>query len=994
MSHALPWPGDGPGFINTHWHAATSTSNGKKFLQGKPTRTIDEFLSLVDWVKGLNNRAEIYMCMSQQAKTEIAKSGKPKAKRSTHDALAMCSLYADLDFKNYPSVNDAIDGLRMFLEASTMPLPSAIVESGGGLHIYWFSDRYLTRQEWQPYATGLKNLALQHGLKIDGQVTVDGARILRVPGTFNYKQEEPRLVKLRMATEADGTPKKFDFASALGFLPSVPILGAAASAVAAPFFDPEKFTHKGAPAGESLSQGIERQEFQLDIEPLYVGCGFIRNAIKTGGADYAQPLWNLSTLAATFLDQGQDLAHRMANKHPGYTRESTDQLWERKVKERADRGLGFPSCAAIQSAGCGDCATCPHLSVGKSPLNLALAPKAEAPAPKITRAVIPPQPTDLPDLPDPYVYNEYGYICIEKVANKVGYLAPLFHCRLTDPWAQEDPSCLNFTVSTDLGRTRQVSIEQARTFSQTELYKMLVGQGVKVSTKHKGEVEEFFVAWLAKLHAAAQSTPTAPLGWYIPDENTTTPAGFVFGGKIYKNDGTDQASGYGSNDLRAVYQPVGGEEAWLTAARVITGQKRADFQIQLATAFAGPCMQFAAQACVLFSTFGESGSGKSTALITALTAWAHPVLGKEMPSSTNKSVSRKSGKIRHLPVYWDEVRTEETQKYVAKFLESATEGGEGSRLKSNLEFQDRGTWRNMMSMCTNHSFIDYLVTQKKTTEAVIYRVFEIEAPKVLVGPGRFESSVDVSLIIGELDANYGTMGQRYAKYLATHAKEVSELTVKEVKWFEKATKHAAPERYWMAFAGTVMAGAAVAKANLGIDFDLEIMREYLVKAIRQMRVRLGEAQVEAGSLEHTQSALNSFLNSHIGQTLYTYVFCNDPHERSGHVGKVGLIHFPTPARDITVQYARDVRGVRIDRPTFTKWLQKEGIPVRPVVRGLELHMGAVTKKLTIGRDTAFAASPERAFCIDIPPGSFLEARLMAHSNGGEAPPIHSASPPE
>ena len=62
----------------------------------------------------------------------------------------------------------------------------------------------------------------------------------------------------------------------------------------------------------------------------------------------------------------------MGNQHPEYTRESTDALWERKTRERTEKGLGWPSCNAIQAAGCTACAKCPHRAKGKSPLHLAL----------------------------------------------------------------------------------------------------------------------------------------------------------------------------------------------------------------------------------------------------------------------------------------------------------------------------------------------------------------------------------------------------------------------------------------------------------------------------------------------------------------------------------------------------------------------------------------------------------------------------------------------
>jgi Bifunctional DNA primase/polymerase, N-terminal len=124
---------------------------------------------------------------------------------------------------------------------------------------------------------------------------------------------------------------------------------------------------------ESLAEGIERAPMPpLAWEPLVAkdGCPFIRQALETGGKDYTQPMWNLSTLCATFLEDGHALAHKMGKGHPGYSRETTETLYERKGRERRDKGLGWPSCAAIQSAGSRACGTCPHLAKGKSPLNL------------------------------------------------------------------------------------------------------------------------------------------------------------------------------------------------------------------------------------------------------------------------------------------------------------------------------------------------------------------------------------------------------------------------------------------------------------------------------------------------------------------------------------------------------------------------------------------------------------------------------------------------
>jgi DNA primase catalytic subunit len=86
--------------------------------------------------------------------------------------------------------------LTAFYRAVGLPEPSAVVFSGGGLHVYWTSKTALTPDEWRPLAEGLKNAALKHGLRCDAGCTTDRARILRVPDTFNWKTGIKRPVKL------------------------------------------------------------------------------------------------------------------------------------------------------------------------------------------------------------------------------------------------------------------------------------------------------------------------------------------------------------------------------------------------------------------------------------------------------------------------------------------------------------------------------------------------------------------------------------------------------------------------------------------------------------------------------------------------------------------------------------------------------------------------------------------------------------------------------
>jgi hypothetical protein len=68
----------------------------------------------------------------------------------------------------------------------------------------------------------------------------------------------------------------------------------------------------------------------LPFKPIQEGCPFFADAHATHGKEHAQPLWHLTILAATFLENGEQLAHALGNKHPDYTPDTTQEMWDRR----------------------------------------------------------------------------------------------------------------------------------------------------------------------------------------------------------------------------------------------------------------------------------------------------------------------------------------------------------------------------------------------------------------------------------------------------------------------------------------------------------------------------------------------------------------------------------------------------------------------------------------------------------------------------------------
>src|SRR5258708_12245007 len=169
---------------------------------GKAFKDIDKFVNQINWSNNHQNTKDLFFVLSLQRDVEEPdRWGNIKAKKSAAAALAVKAIWIDIDVepgndKKYQSVEEALAAAINFREAVGLPPFSAIVGSGGGIHLYWISERALTPDKWRPYAEGLNAAAAQHGLKCDLPVTSDIARMLRVPGSFNYKQAQPRPYQL------------------------------------------------------------------------------------------------------------------------------------------------------------------------------------------------------------------------------------------------------------------------------------------------------------------------------------------------------------------------------------------------------------------------------------------------------------------------------------------------------------------------------------------------------------------------------------------------------------------------------------------------------------------------------------------------------------------------------------------------------------------------------------------------------------------------------
>jgi hypothetical protein len=812
FTRVLPFPpfGDPGAYFNVHW-TYVSKRDGKTYWSGRACRTVDEMLDAVMFANRSPSTKDIYFCLSGQRMAEQKTIGSHTFMaplRAQQNATQLRALFIDIDVKDgaYPDRGTALQALFAFIKAAQLPRPNAIVSSGsGGFHVYWGLDQALALNDWRPLSQALAEATRQHGLLCDTACTVDGARILRVPGTMNRKREPNTIVTLEVPSLGDQTPLALMRQALIPFMTSNVV--ALRPGVPLPTGSPN----------DDLSAGLEkRQARPVVLSSTASECGFIAEALSTGGASFHYPLWHLTTLLAVFAEDGQTMAHDMAKGHPGYDHASTEALYQRKVLDRDARNLGWPSCSTIQNAGCGHCATCPHLAAGKSPLNFG-------------QVAIMPFGAE-PDLPKGYMRDDQQRIVGTRIdkdgSTRMDLVIPY---PLHSGWLQDHPWTLHFTTQLQVNSApKSVSLAVSE-INGVEMAKRLGAQGMGIARSETTRLQEFFVAWINKLQTMRDKVVSAqPFGWVYTKGN---PSGFAYAGVVYSK-GSAQASASPDAELLRQYSPHGDLAKWLEASETITVQKRPALDAILASAFAGPLIKFTGQNGSLLSAYSrESGAGKTTALRTATAVWGHPVASGQVLTDTPNSVAQKMNNLRALPVYWDELRTEGDNQKFMNFIMRNSQGKNSSRLAPDASQREVGIWETMVIVASNVNLIDYAQRASKNTVAGVYRIFEFPVQKL---PPSM-SVTKVSQIVADLNEHHGTAGQVYAKYLGENGPKVRDFVRKTQAALETKLLKDQQERMWLATATALVCGATIANKLQLTKIDVPAMLEFIERTMITLR---------------------------------------------------------------------------------------------------------------------------------------------------------------
>lgn len=869
-------------------------------LQGAPVADIER---QVTWA--LQRQADAYVAIAGYGPAQRPiKNGKNAGQlvcaRRADNALWHRCLRIDVDVYNgpdpvklastpYRSKAAGWHALKAAIKALSLPVP-LLVDSGYGIHCYWLFDRDIELTRWLPLTAQLGAALAHHGLVVDTTTTQDAARILRVPGTFNFKDPNNPQPVTQLTAGEERDPAWFEQA----------LQGYQAVTTAAPIAG-----HR--PAG----MPVHASPLSANLHPPYSMRGVLKTCpgmsarFQTKGAQDAEPLWHAVLTLVAASDDPADVKERVARHlssgHSAYDPAVFDAKWAQVEAQQYDP----PTCETMARLGMAECQQCPLRYTHKAPSvtgryqTRVLASTAAVPVPP----PVAPPPAALVNAPPPPsaqqlglapagAAQQIGCFLVTAGVSSVSVVDGQLTSRLTvhngipsilkqdpapTPGGQPPPplvipigsyqmisaerlldvagrgalTTVTFNRHTD-GLAR-VEIDHRAMTDARSFATLLAGAGMHYNSQQIKDLQDKFMPeFLSQLQRLRQASAIASrCGW------TEDLQRFVLGTHMYSAQGVESIRPSTAVTEIEAYHQEGDEASWLRAFnRVIAGGH--DRAAIVALGIAAPLMAFTGVDGVLLNAYSpESGVGKSTLCDAILSIWGKPdTLRKDFRDSPAATfhLASVSG---NMPMVIDEFTNVEG-KELSNYVYTITQGRERHRLSSEAKLRDNNHRWCLPAIATSNTSVHAKLQnfrQDATAEAA--RVFEMRLYPLTIDPAQMGAA---KAEIGLLKTHYGFLGPKLAQLFVDKGADFWRRVVLErMAWWDQVMAHDTGDRFRTVVAALIDIGAGIGKL-FGLPFD----RAAIVDAVQQhwktqtAEFELGRTKPEDFVTQYVTEKINGF----------------------------------------------------------------------------------------------------------------------------------------
>jgi len=864
---------------------------GLKKDSDKPVQKF--FKNLEDAVAVADNlRDEGYDAYYALATFEDGKS------RKTANVKQLRSFFIDLDCgegKPYETQTEALAALRNFCKVTSMPRPT-LVNSGGGIHAYWALTEPVSRETWLPLAEKLKSMCDDNDLFADPVVTADSVRILRVPGTLNYKNQEPRPVSF-----IGGSGGSFE-------------LNTLKDVIGEPALAPRAYIPRGEMDEVTkalLGNYTNRFKTIMLKTSKGEGCQQLEYIYKQQ-ATMPEPMWRAGLSIAKFCIDAEKAIEKISNGHPEYSPEFADR------KVRGIKG-GPYTCAKFEEYNPGGCEGCVNKGVIKSPIVLGREVLEATEEDNIVEDV--PfninqghtQTYVIPKYPDPYFRGKNGGIFKRIIREEDEVEVMIYHNDIYLTRRLDDSEVGEAVVARlhlPQDGVREFTVPLSAVTSKDELRKHLSSKGVAVVKTD--ELMHYLTTWVNHMQYKYKAdTARRQFGWIDQKYDA-----FVVGDKEIRADRVDHnPPSTATAHLFSAFETKGSMDEWRECMNFYKRPGMELHQFMIGLAFGSIFTDFTPVNSALLHVFSpDSGIGKTTALYAGASIWGDPTKIVLKESDTNASKMNRAEIYNNIFLPLDEV-TNATAKELSEFIYPYTSGSQRNRMSpnSNAERQRGEPWNQASVSTGNASIIEKMSSYKALPKGETMRILEVRAAPVL-GLNKIETDE----LSASLRNNYGHACIPYLQYLMND--------IEGIKNLYKSTQHKLDamfgfdpaDRFYSVLATDGIMGLMTAKKAGLIDWDIKPVVAWLRTVVTKAKDKVKAMD------ENAETTFTMFLSENWNNKL-SIKSTDDSRSLKSEEADHLIIPDATPRISFIIRYEYDIKMFYVYTAPLREWCVKKQI---------------------------------------------------------------------
>lgn len=267
----------------------------------------------------------------------------------------------------------------------------------------------------------------------------------------------------------------------------------------------------------------------------------------------------------------------------------------------------------------------------------------------------------------------------------------------------------------------------------------------------------------------------------IPTRISTSKFGWIENEFMPYDAEIEYDAGENFKDIYESLQPKGDYKTWLDLMLNIRKSNRYEPQLYMAGSFASILLKPLSIPSFILNLWGETGKGKTVALMVACSIWANPADNKYITdsSTSNVAIEVRENTLNNLPLYLDDL-SKIKDKYGEKFTEFIYLlcGGKGKdRSNVNLSIDQLKSWQNVIM--TN---IERPLATDTMRGGAVNRILDFEMDDGSI----FKSG---NHVVSILKNNYGFAGEMFVRIIKE--KPIEEIRTMQEDFLAKINLRAA-----------------------------------------------------------------------------------------------------------------------------------------------------------------------------------------------------------